>query len=78
MLQRNISKGALWSFIVGIDTCNKLWSLDMEVPNDVQRSVTNWLFPFGQPPQMQISRPDGILVLPLEGRISTHSPKYNN
>eukprot|EP00983_Pelagomonas_calceolata_P017592 551850-Pelagomonas_calceolata.AAC.1 len=50
----------------------------MEIPDDVQRNIPCWVFPSGRPPNTQLSRPDGIIVLPLEGRDSTHHPKDMN
>eukprot|EP00983_Pelagomonas_calceolata_P067545 1149510-Pelagomonas_calceolata.AAC.1 len=55
----------------------------MEIPDDVQRTIPYWVFPSGRPPNTQLSRPDGIIVLrrrgiPLEGRDSTNHPKDMN
>eukprot|EP00983_Pelagomonas_calceolata_P079668 1154788-Pelagomonas_calceolata.AAC.1 len=60
-----------------MDACNteRLRSLDMEIPDDVQRNILHWVFPSGRPPNTQLSRPDGIIVLPLEGRDFHPPPK---
>eukprot|EP00983_Pelagomonas_calceolata_P062233 1147190-Pelagomonas_calceolata.AAC.1 len=75
-----LSKGDFGPYICIMDACNteRLRSLDVGIPDDVQRSIPRWVFPSGQPPKTQLSRPDGIRVLPLEGRDSTHHPKDMN
>ena len=75
-----ISKGDFGSYIVSTDAFHteRLRSLDMEIPNTVHRHIPHWLFPSRQPPHTQLSRPDGIIVLPLEGRDSTHHPQDMN
>eukprot|EP00983_Pelagomonas_calceolata_P004776 156222-Pelagomonas_calceolata.AAC.1 len=50
----------------------------MEIPDDVQRNIPYRVFPSGRPPSTQLSRPDGIIALPLEGRDCTHHPKDMN
>eukprot|EP00983_Pelagomonas_calceolata_P075080 1152836-Pelagomonas_calceolata.AAC.1 len=37
-------------------------------PDDVQRNIPHRVFPSERPPNTQLSHPDGIIVLPLEGR----------
>eukprot|EP00983_Pelagomonas_calceolata_P063274 1147662-Pelagomonas_calceolata.AAC.4 len=49
----------------------------MEVPDEVQRSVSQWMFPSQQLGRTQLSRPDAIIVLPLD-RDSTRSPEHIN
>eukprot|EP00983_Pelagomonas_calceolata_P109380 1159552-Pelagomonas_calceolata.AAC.6 len=57
-------------FIVGMDGCNTdyLWTLDMEVRDDVQRNISSWLHPTGRNPFTQQSRPDGIMYYPWKER----------
>jgi hypothetical protein len=75
-----ISKGNFGPYIVTIDACNsdRLHSLDMEIPDDVQRNIPHWVFPSGKAPNTQLSRPDGIIVLPMQGRDSTQHPRNMN
>ena len=75
-----LSKGNFGPFIVSMDACNtnRLSSLGMDIPENVKRNVPHWVFPSRQPPHTQLSRPDGIIVLPLKGRDSTHHPKDMN
>eukprot|EP00983_Pelagomonas_calceolata_P017832 559746-Pelagomonas_calceolata.AAC.2 len=47
----------------------------MEVPDDVQRIFPSWLYPTGQTRFTQQSRPDGVIVLPLEDRDTTRFPR---
>lgn len=79
MVKRS-AKENLDPYIVTMDACNKekLRSLDMKIPDDVQRNIPYWVFPSGRPPNTHLSRPDGIIGLPLEGRDSTHHPKDMN
>ena len=50
----------------------------MEAPENVQRHIPDWLYPSGRAPRTQQSRPDGIIVLPMQGRNSTSSPMHMN
>ena len=66
-----ISKGKLGSAIVTMDACNseKLSDLNIEPPDDIERSIPDWVFPTQQNlPTRHQSRPDGMLVMPIEGR----------
>jgi len=65
-----ISKGKLGSAIVTMDACNseKLSDLYIEPPDDIERSIPDWVFPTQQNlPTRHQSRPDGVLVMPIEG-----------
>jgi hypothetical protein len=66
-----ISKGKLGSAIVTMDTCNseKLSDLNIKPPDDIERNIPDWVFPSQQNlPTRHQSRPDGVLVMPIEGR----------
>jgi hypothetical protein len=66
-----ISKGKLDSAIVTIDACNSemLSDLNIEPPDDIERNIPDWVFPTQQNlPTRHQSRPDGVLVMPIEGR----------
>jgi len=66
-----ISKGKLGSAIVTrVDACNseKLSDLNIEPPDDIERNIPDWVFPTQQNlPTRHQSRPDGLLVMPIEG-----------
>ena len=75
-----ISKGKLGSAIVTMDACNseKLSDLNMEPPDDIERNIPDWVFPTQQNlPTRHQSRPDGVLVMPIEGRGRHLDPKQN-
>ena len=65
---------------MGMDASNRedLWNQGMEVPENVHRHIPDWLYPSGRNPRTQQSRPDGIIVLPMQGRNSTCSPMHMN
>ena len=50
----------------------------MESQKNVHRDIPDWLYPSGRNPRTQQSRPDGIVVLPMQGRNSTCSPLHMN
>jgi hypothetical protein len=59
------------SGIVTMDACNseKLCDLSIEPPDDIERHFPDWVFPLQQNlPTRHQSRPDGVLVMPIEGR----------
>ena len=74
-----ISKGKLGSAIVTMDACNseKLSAdLNTEPPDDIERSIPDWVFPTQQKlPTRHQSLPDGVLVMPIEGRGRHLDPK---
>jgi hypothetical protein len=73
-----ISKGKLGSGIVTMDACNsgKLSDLNIEPPIDIERNIPDWVFPTQQNlPTRHQSRPDGVLVTPIEGRGRQLDPK---
>jgi len=54
-----------------MDACKseKLSDLNIEPPDDIERSIPDWVFPTQQNlPTRHQSRPDGMLVMPIEGR----------
>jgi hypothetical protein len=61
-----------------MDACNseKLSDLNIEPPDDKERNIPDWVFPTQQnlPSRLQ-SRPDGVLVMPIEGRGRHLDPK---
>jgi hypothetical protein len=66
-----ISKGKLGSAIVTMDVCNseKLSDLNIEPPDDFERNIPDLVFPTQQNlPTRHQSRPEGVLVMPIEGR----------
>jgi hypothetical protein len=72
----------LGSTIVTMDASNseKLSDLSIEPPDDIERNIPDWVFPTQQNlPTRHQSRPDGVLVMPIEGRgrhlIPNRSPK---
>jgi hypothetical protein len=57
----------LSSAIVTINACNgeKLSDLNIELPDDIERNIPNWVFPTQQNlPTRHQSRPDDVLVMP--------------
>jgi len=73
-----ISKGKLGSAIVTMDACNseKLSDLNIEPPDDMERNIPDWIFPTQQNlPTRHQSHPDGVLVMPIEGRGRHLDPK---
>jgi hypothetical protein len=85
-----ISKGKLGSAIVAMDACNneKVSDLNIETPDDIERNIPDWVFPTQQnlPTRHRSffflvgvvtrkSRPDGVLVMPVEGRGRHLDPK---
>ena len=73
-----ISKGKLGSAIVTMDACNseKLSDLNIEPPDDIERNNPDWVFPTQQNlPTRHQSRPDGVLVMHIEGRGRHLDPK---
>jgi len=74
-----ISRGKLGSAIVTMDACNseKLSDLNIEPPDDIERNLPDWVFPTQQnlPHNIHQSRPDGVLVMPIEGRGRHLDPK---
>jgi hypothetical protein len=72
------SKGKLGSAILTMDACNseKLFDLNIEPPDDNERNIPDWVFPTQQNlPTRHQSRPDGVLVMPIEGRGRHLDPK---
>ena len=73
-----ISKGKLGSAIVTMDVCNseKLSDLNIEPPDDFERNIPDLVFPTQQNlPTRHQSRPEGVLVMPIEGRGRHLDPK---
>jgi hypothetical protein len=73
-----ISEGKLGSAIVIMDACNseKLSDLNIEPPDDIERNIHDWVFPTQQNlPTRHQSRPDGVFVIPIEGRGRHWDPK---
>ena len=71
LCDEEISKGKLGSAIVTVDACNseKLSDFNIEPPDDIERNIPVWVFPTQQNlPTSHQSRPDGVLVMPIEGR----------
>ena len=62
-----------------MDACNseKLSDLNIEPPDDIERNLPDWVFPTQQnlPHNIHQSRPDGVLVMPIEGRGRHLDPK---
>jgi hypothetical protein len=61
-----------------MDACNseKLSDLNIELPDDIERNIPDWVFPTQQNlPNRHQSRPDGVLVMPIEGRGRHLDPK---
>ena len=61
-----------------MDACysEKLSDLNIESPDDIERNIPDWVFPTQQNlPSRQQSRPDGVLVMPIEGRGRHLDPK---
>ena len=61
-----------------MDDCNseKLSDLNIEPPDDIERNIPDWVFPTQQNlPTRHQSRPDGVLVMPIEGRGRHLDPK---
>ena len=47
----------------------KLYDLNIEPPDDIERKIPDWVFPTQQNlPTRHQSCPDGVLVMPIEGR----------
>jgi len=54
----------------------KLSDLNTEPPDDIERNIPDWVFPTQQNlPTRHQSRPDGVLVMPIEGRGRHLDPK---
>ena len=73
-----ISKGKLGSAIVTMDAWNseKLSDLNTEPPDDIERNIPDWVFLTQQNlPTRHQSRPDGVLVMPIERRGRHLDPK---
>ena len=73
-----ISKGKLGSAIVTMDACNseKLSDLNIDPPDEIEKNIPDWVFPTQQNlPTRHQSRPDGVLVMPIEGRGRHLDPK---
>ena len=73
-----ISKGKLGSAVVTMNACNseKLSDLNIELPDDIERNISDWVFPTQQNlPTRHQSRPDGVLIMPIEGRGRYLDPK---
>jgi hypothetical protein len=54
-----------------MDACNseKLSELNIEPPDDIERNISDWFFQTRQNlPTRHQSRPNGVLVTPIEGR----------
>ena len=54
-----------------MDVCNseKLSYLNTEPPDEIERNIPDWVFPTQQNiPTRHQSCPDGMLVMPIEGR----------
>jgi len=78
LCDEEISKGKLGSAIVTVDACNseKLSDFNIEPPDDIERNIPVWVFPTQQNlPTSHQSRPDGVLVMPIEGRGRHLDPK---
>ena len=71
-----ISKGKLGSAIVTMDACISENLSDLKPPDDIERNFPDWVFPTQQilPTRYQ-SRPDSLLVMPIEGRGRHLDPK---
>jgi len=73
-----ISKGKLGSAIVTMDACNseKLSDPNIKPPDDIERNIPDWVFPTQQKFHTRHqSRPDGVLVMPIEVRGRYLDPK---
>ena len=58
--------------------CNseKLPDLKIESPGDIERNIPDWVFPTQQNiPTRHQSRPDGVSIMPIEGRGRNLDPK---
>jgi len=54
----------------------KLYDLNIEPPDDIERKIPDWVFPTQQNlPTRHQSCPDGVLVMPIEGRGRHLDPK---
>jgi hypothetical protein len=76
--REEISKGKLGSAIVTMDACNseKLSGLNNEPTDDIERNIPDWVFPTQQNlPSRHQSCPDGVLVMPIEGKGRHLDPK---
>jgi hypothetical protein len=70
-----ISKGKLGSAIVTMDACNSEKLSDLNI-DDIERNIPDWVFPTQQNlPIRHQSRPDGVLIMPIEGRGRHLDPK---
>jgi len=61
-----------------MDACNseKLSDLNIEFPDEIERNIPDWVFPVQQNlPIRHQSRPDDVLVTPIEGRGRHLDPK---
>ena len=67
-----ISNGKLGSAIVTMDACNSEKLSDL----NIERNIPDWVFPTQQSlPTRYQSRPDSVLVMPIEGRGRHLDPK---
>ena len=61
-----------------MDACNseQFSDLNIKPPDDIKRNIPDWVFPTQQNlPTRHQSRPDGVLVMPIEGRGRHLDPK---
>ena len=61
-----------------MDACNseQFSDLNIKPPDDIKRNIPDWVFPTQQKlPTRHQSRPDGVLVMPIEGRGRHLDPK---
>jgi len=64
-----ISKGKLGSAIVTMDALNSEKLSTLTLTDDIERNIPDWVFPTQQNfPTRHQSRPDDVLVMPIEGR----------
>eukprot|EP00983_Pelagomonas_calceolata_P059004 1145735-Pelagomonas_calceolata.AAC.4 len=72
-----LSKGGYGSSLIGRDACRKerLLEQDIEVPENVSRTIPDWVFPNGTGSSAQHqSRPDAVYVRSIPGRLAHLDP----
>ena len=76
MVKRSAKASWAQQLLQWLATVKSYLNLDTEHPDDIERNIPDWVFPTQQNlPTTHQSLPDGVLVMPIEGRGRHLDPK---